>query len=174
MTYRVRPVAYTSHYCFTTNSASIPRNAWIVDSRAHLYICNDASWFLELYTFNTTVNTVSQGLLIAIFGNGTLILTIKDGDRDPVCLELTDVAYTLVSRCNLIALSKLAVVGLKGAFDCDNIMLFTKTGHYVGTTRLQSGLYHLQMSNSYTLRTPQPVLQQILISTYTSIRNIDD
>ena len=142
--------------CLTTSSVPVNPNAWILDSGANVYICNNESWFTDLHTFETTVSTAGQGSAMHIAGGGTVQLEVIDGDGDSFNLVLNDVAYAPASRCNLISISKLAQAGVHGSWGVggDIMQLLTGDGYIIGSATLDSGLYHLKLRNSMR---PQPI-----------------
>ncbi|KAI4115048.1 MAG: hypothetical protein LQ338_007915 [Usnochroma carphineum] len=68
--------------CLSTSDMPVDPNAWILDSGANVYICNDASWFTTLHEFDMTVSTAGQGSDMRISGGGVVKLQLKDGDGD--------------------------------------------------------------------------------------------
>lgn len=141
------PIAHRSGACFTTSASRLQHDAWILDSGANVYICNDATLFTTLHMFHTSVSTAGQGSDMHIAGGGTVELTLEDGDGDPFKLTLHEVAYAPLSRCNLISVSKLAKAGILGAWTAggDVMNLTTPAGHTIGTAIQHNGLYHLKL-----------------------------
>lgn len=60
-----------------------------------------------------TVHTADKGSAIRIIEGGNVRLFSSDEDGDSFELLLENVAYAPVSRCNLLALSKQEITGVK-------------------------------------------------------------
>ena len=131
--------------CLATSNTPVNPNAWILDSGANVYVCNNASWFTTLYTFGTTVSTAGQGSVMNIVGGGTVELELEDGDNEPFKLTLSDVAYAPTSRSNLMSISKLADAKIRGCWDEGTMYLLTREGYTIGKANLIGGLYHLKL-----------------------------
>lgn len=135
-------------HCFATLEDPVQPNAWILDSGANVYICNDATWFADLRYFDTSINTAGQGGAMRIVGGGTVKLVLQDGDGDDFTLTLNDVAFAPNSRCNLISVSKLAAAGLRGSWAENGMLLLTEDNFEVGMATLTNGLYHLSIKQA--------------------------
>ena len=131
--------------CLTMSNMPVDLNAWILDSGANVYVCNNASWFTTLYTFSTTISTVGQGSAINIVGGGIVELELEDGNGEPFKLTLSDVAYAPMSRSNLISVSRLAQAKIRGSWEEDTMQLQSQEGYIIGKANLIGGLYHLQL-----------------------------
>ena len=133
--------------CFTSGEVPVDSNAWILDSGANIYICNNPAWFERIYNFDTTVSTAGHGSAMHIVGGGTVVFHLQDGDGDAFELTLNDVAYAPASRCNLISISKLAQAGVHGSWDpsTNNMELRTAEGYNIGNAKQEGGLYQLQL-----------------------------
>ena len=138
--------------CMAAANTPVHPDAWILDSGANVFICNDATWFSNLRTFNTTVSTANQNSAMPIVGGGTVELTLEDGDGDPFRLVLNDVAYSPTSRCNLLSLSKLAKAGMIGSCITggDQMILKAHDNFTVGTADQINGLYHIRLYSAIT------------------------
>ena len=134
--------------CLGIGNNYIDPNAWILDSGANVYICNNADYFREMYTFDSVISTVSQGSALHIIGGGTVDLELEDGDGDSFTLTLEEVAYAPTSRCNLISVSKLTKAGILGSWGTDDMKLQSPLGFTIGIAMLISGLYHLKLANT--------------------------
>ena len=141
-----------TNVCMTASNSPVQPNAWILDSGANIYICNDARWFTTLYTFDTAVSTAGQQSAMRIAGGGVVELQLKDGDGDPFTLTLNDVAYAPTSRCNLLSISKLAQAGVHGCWGPKaNVMQLKSEGeHIIGNASMENGLYHLDLAFTHT------------------------
>ena len=139
-----------SNVCMAATDSPIQRNAWILDSGANVYVCNDTSWFTELYTFDSHVSTANVDSAMHIKGGGTVTLILEDGDGDPFTLVLNDVAYSPTSRCNLLSISKLARAGIVGSWnEGGGRMSLEIPGNFtVGNADLKGGLYHVKLHSS--------------------------
>ena len=153
----------SEYICLTTNNAPVKPDSWILDSGANVYICNNASWFTKLHTFNTTVSTAGQGSAMSIVGGGTVQLQLEDGDGEPFELTLSDVAYAPTSRCNLISISKLAQAGIHGSWNSlGKIMqLQSPEGYVIGKANLDGGLYHLRLASVPSLSQEIPFVANV-------------
>ena len=135
--------------CLATNNAPVHPDAWILDSGANVYVCNNHACFKSLYTFTTIVNTAGQGSAMPIVGGGVVELMLKDEDGDPFKLTLNDVAFAPTSRCSLLSISKLAQAGIHGSWESGGDQMKLQSGGFViGNAKLDGGLYHLQLSTS--------------------------
>lgn len=134
-----------SKYCLATHGVTVDPDAWIIDSGANLYVCNDKAWFSELFTFQSEVNTAGEGSTMVIAGGGIVTLTLLDADGDPFRLQLNEVAYVPQSRCNLLSTSKLDAAGITGKVGKGNYALLSPEDFQIGTALLSGGLYHLQL-----------------------------
>ena len=153
-----------TNVCMTACDSPVQPNAWILDSGANVYICNNASLFTELHTFNTKVGTANVGSVMPINGGGSVTLILEDGDGDPFTLVLNDVAYSPTSRCNLLSISKLAKAGILGSWNTGGVCMSLRSAENftIGKADLRNGLYHLKLHPSMTLgRLDEPFVANV-------------
>lgn len=133
--------------CLAASINPVEKNDWILDSGANIYMCNDERWFTELHEFHTEINTAGVDK-IKIVGGGTVCLSLIDADGDLFKLNLSDVAFSPTSRCNLLSQSRLANAGIRGEWLGKSCKLIHPNGSEIGSTSLENGLYHVRLGET--------------------------
>ena len=78
----------------------------ILDSGANICIVNDTSWFEDFRALSYNVGTADDSEALHIAGAGTVKLTFHDDSTldEAIELTLTNVAYALTARYNILSM----------------------------------------------------------------------